>query len=585
MEVEVTILTRRGAAVMRRSQRVSADRVRFGRGTDNEILLGDIRVELSAASLQQRDGRLYMDKLGAAPIHVNGQPVDAAPVRTGDEVLIGPYRLQFTEPPPGTDVAVALELAHPIEDATSGLRSQVRIGLDQTHLSRRGASWIGFVIVALFGLMLPIAVYLGGYIPAREKAEPTTQSPAPGVTAVALSWSPGEISNSHRFFAAECKTCHRAAFTAVPDNACLSCHGKVGAHAESAADIGPLRARLDGERCTSCHEEHRGQRGTVIREAKLCVNCHRSLDQTAPKADIRDVGGFPDDHPQFRVTVVSDKPDHAPDRVALGGTPPVDHPGIKFSHKDHLDTLGKTILGDRQVKGCADCHRPEPGGMGFLPITYKSQCQSCHELTFDLPAGIAKVPHGDDVGVATTVWNFYAGQAVQGGIADPDAPEVLRRAPGSLTAAQGNQMPKDVREWVARKSEAALRTIVLDDKRGCAYCHLGTGPEGRIDTAKVIAAAPATPDPAQPFIAPVQMRARFLPHAQFDHAKHVATACEKCHGAATSQSSGDVLIPGIQMCVGCHGGEGATLRAESTCVTCHVFHRNEFGPMRDTAAK
>ena len=219
--------------------------------------------------------------------------------------------------------------------------------------------------------------------------------------------------------------------------------------------------------------------------------------------------------------------------------------------------------------------------MGFLPITYKSQCQSCHELTFDLPAGIAKVPHGDDVGVAATVWNFYAGQAVQGGIADADAPEVLRRAPGSLTAAQGNQMPKDVREWwranprppCARScstTSAAVRTAISAPARRAN------------DAAKVIAAAPATPDQAQRFIAPVQMRARFLPHAQFDHAKHVATACEKCHGAATSQTSGDVLIPGIQMCVGCHGGEGAALRAESTCVTCHVFHRNEFGPMRAT---
>jgi predicted CXXCH cytochrome family protein len=59
--------------------------------------------------------------------------------------------------------------------------------------------------------------------------------------------------------------------------------------------------------------------------------------------------------------------------------------------------------------------------------------------------------------------------------------------------------------------------------------------------------------------------------------------CSDCHASRQSQTSGEVLIPGIETCVKCHGSENASLRAQSTCITCHVFHRTEFGRMHMTA--
>jgi predicted CXXCH cytochrome family protein len=55
--------------------------------------------------------------------------------------------------------------------------------------------------------------------------------------------------------------------------------------------------------------------------------------------------------------------------------------------------------------------------------------------------------------------------------------------------------------------------------------------------------------------------------------------CEDCHASRASQTSSEVLIPGIDTCFKCHGGENASLHAQSTCITCHAFHRSEFGAM------
>ena len=72
MQAEVTFLTRRGAAVIRKSQIVTGQSIRFGRGTDNEVPLPDIRVELAAAAISQRAEGLFIEKLGDAPLLVRG---------------------------------------------------------------------------------------------------------------------------------------------------------------------------------------------------------------------------------------------------------------------------------------------------------------------------------------------------------------------------------------------------------------------------------------------------------------------------------------------------------------------------------
>jgi hypothetical protein len=584
MEVEVNVLTRRGAAVMRRSQHASGPRIRLGRGTDNEVPLADIRVGLHIAALVTREGGLAIEKLGSSPLIINGESVEYARLNPGDEILLGPYRIGMLPPPEGCDAAIEIELVQPMGAALERLNAGARIGLERTAASKRIYAWSGFLVIAVICLAVPIFFYSGGLMEPWNKAATNPKFPQ----LVGLSWNAGTLSNAHRFFAADCKTCHQDAFSSIADKACLSCHEKVGNHVMHHAELGVVGAELTSLRCVDCHSEHRGIEGSVIREAHLCLDCHRNLADRAPAAKVQDIGGWPKGHPQFRATLVADAAKGATVRAELGTSPPpMDHPGIKFSHAAHLVKGGFPVLGYKEM-ACADCHVADPSGQTFLPITYKQQCASCHELTFDkvaLPWPDAKVPHGDDVGVIAAVWNYYAGLALRDGASAapiPAASPVERRGAGQPPPAPGAPPPADTPGWVTAKSVTALN-VVFDERRGCAYCHDSTAANGAWDTDKML--ADALPPKANPphLVAPVMLRTRFLPNARFDHASHRGMNCEDCHASRTSQTSSEVLIPGIDNCLKCHGGEKASLQAQSTCISCHIFHRSEFGAMGMTA--
>lgn len=584
MEVEVTFLSRRGTAIMRRSQRSSGERVRIGRGTDNEVRLGDIHVGLHAAALVMQDGQLAIERLDNSLLEVNGTSVEAATLRIGDEVRLGPYRIEILAPPSGCDGAIQIELAQPM-GASAERVAGMRVGLDRTSASKRAYAWTGFLVIVVVCLAVPIIVFSGGFSQIWQRD--TTSHPVP--KAVGLSWNAGEFSNAHRFFAADCATCHQGAFSRVADAACLACHNTVGGHVPHGVGLGSVGDKLAASRCIDCHTEHRGLDGSVIRTAGLCLDCHRNMAEAAPATGVSDVRSFPGGHPQFRATLVADAAKDETARVALGASPPpVNRPGIKFLHKEHLDTLGRTALGDRQVKGCPDCHVPDPAGQGFMPITYKDQCQRCHELTFDkvaLPWQDAKVPHGDDRGVIAAVWNFYAGLALHGGMSDepPASPAVERRGAGNAPPAAPSALLGDAQAWVATKSATAVK-IIFDPKRGCAYCHYSTAADGAWNIEKMLSDAMAPAAPPAHVVAPVVLRSRFLPWARFDHASHRGMTCVDCHAVKEASADGEALmIPGKENCVRCHGGENASLRAQSTCISCHEFHHQALGPMRVSA--
>src|SRR5689334_15870901 len=109
MDFEVTFLTTRGNAVMRRSQRVTVLRLRnglrIGRGTENDVQLPDIRVDLVAAAMFPRGNNFSIQAVGPSLLRVKhpGEPeknTRSEIIGVGDEILIGPYRIQLAEPPP-----------------------------------------------------------------------------------------------------------------------------------------------------------------------------------------------------------------------------------------------------------------------------------------------------------------------------------------------------------------------------------------------------------------------------------------------------------------------------------------------------
>lgn len=564
MQVEITVLTLRGAATMRRSSRVSVERLRFGRGTDNEVPLADIRVPLAAAVLYQRADGLFIEQTGDLALRVNLRAARNAVLHPGDELGIGPYRIVLNEPPEGLDAALTVELVQPMGDALDRILRHSRIGLEETHLSRRRASWTLVLALLVLCLAAPIAAYLAGH----RATAPTAVPPAGAAAAMfRASWNPGPLSNVHRYFANQCGTCHRAPFKAVEDTACLTCHAGIGAHIPPAAGPGlvAIAAGLAQRRCADCHVEHRGLFSLVIREGALCVECHRALEETAPAAALRDVGGFPSGHPQFRATVVADAAGPRLARVEIGPRPmPADHPGLVFSHQTHLRPEGFPALHVKALT-CRTCHVPEPSAQGFLPITFKGQCQSCHRLRYLLDLPWQEVPHGDDLAVAGAVEGYYAAKAIKQGIAAAPAaaPQIEPRLPGSQPAVA--PPPSSAHGWIVEKTQAAL-AVVFKSKEGCFYCHRPAPGAGVFRVAQV------------------RLLTRFLPMARFDHAAHRAVPCENCHAARQSQSSADLLIPGIERCTSCHGAESAAFKAQSTCISCHAFHLQRLGPMRETAA-
>ncbi len=559
MQVEVTFLTRRGAdAIMRKSQTVTAEVIRFGRGSDNEVQLPDIRVGLHAAALTEREGGLFVEQTGDVPLRINGASAISATVRPNDRIHLGPYEIVILEPRQGHDAALTVELVQKLGDAMERLLSESRIGLAQAGWSRRRWAWALFLLLAVVGLAAPLAVHPLGRAVTSIMAVP----PIGAVNYVTMSWDTGAISNPHRFFAQDCATCHRGNFTRVADTACLTCHADIGNHLAASLDVGPARQDLAAMRCADCHQEHRGLRGLVITADALCVDCHAKLAETAPKADVRDVTGFPAGHPQFRATVVADaaKPTFA--RVEIGTKPaPEDHSNLIFSHAAHLVATGFLTPSGHKVMVCADCHVPEPSGQGFQPITFEGQCHSCHDLKFDADLPWREVPHGDAAAVKTAVEDFYGRMALDGGVLDPDAPAVVRRPVGTPLPEPSEAPRREALAWAAQRANDAT-AIIFDDKRGCAYCHVTDRSAGAFT------------------VAPVVMRTRFLPEARFDHAKHAALDCGQCHTSRQSEKSSDVLVPGIESCVSCHGTERAGFKTQSTCTSCHVFHRQELGPMK-----
>src|SRR5579884_2180554 len=246
MEVQVTALSRRGSALMRRSWRLSARRVRFGRGTGNEVPLSDIRVDLTAAAVFTLGTGFIVEAIGSTPVRINGATIRAGPVKPGDEIAIGPYSVRLEQPGAGLDLAITVELVQPLADSLERLRARSRIGLEHTSLSKRRAAWIGALLILALGLAAPIAALSTGAT--RQSLTELAVRAAPA-RLVALLWEPGEIANAHRFFAANCTTCHESAFSAVADRACLACHDKVGSHIPAGVALGGRQQTLAATRC------------------------------------------------------------------------------------------------------------------------------------------------------------------------------------------------------------------------------------------------------------------------------------------------------------------------------------------------
>jgi len=532
-----------GASASRKA--VSAEWVRVGRHAASEIFLPDPRVALAQGMIVWRDGLVYLEgEAGTASRTVTQRTVRSVRLNAGEGIDIGPYRLEAIAAPAGYDGAVSVELAHALESAPDLKARASRLTLASLGLAKRPIAWIVFLMVLALCLVIPAGRVLHmPWTPAADRA---------GVTDRA--WNPGPLMLAHQTIATRCSACHQVAFAHVRDEACLECHAKTTRHDGAVLAHAGL---LAGERCTTCHLEHKGTKATHRDDDGFCVACHRDLRAKVPDAHAMNASDFARDHPAFRLTL---REGDAVRRVRMGEGAISQQTHLEFPHAKHLDPKGVKSPDKGRVKlDCSSCHVPDASRRSFEPVTFAQRCQECHTLQFEPAVTAREVPHGKPADAAMVIDEFYANLALKG---TPDSFQKAFGVPGEgLLRRVGDPSEEQRRNALALASAKAKRVAVdLFEVRACKQCH-------------EVARRDVKGAPPRWEIAPVTMNRRWMPHARFDHQAHAQQKCGDCHDVARSKASSDVAMPGIAKCRECHGGsrpvEG---KITSNCMLCHGFH-------------
>lgn len=584
---------------------IPARRVALGRGTDSHVHLKDLRVSYHHADIVVRDYDVVIEAVGESVVRVDGVPVARAVVTPDSEVEVGPYRLQLVPGEPDADLTLSVELVAPAPTATlDKLLGGRRLGLESGMLRKRPLSWALFALVILTGLALPMLAHRtpepGQALPPTAADAEVAEQNAP-LAGFDRIWISGDLSSSHKLLTEDCGACHERPFVPVRREACASCHADVEHHFETA------RFQFEGFEptgCMGCHTEHKGPAGVIPAYQSLCADCHRDLTRRAPETALLDAADFGAAHPEFRPSVITDPGSGRIERTALGAPDfPKERSNLSFPHRVHLaeacevpagataETLRDvppetrkqcTVLQmarqrmQKDALQCGDCHRPEPGGVNMLPVGMQDHCAICHRLEFDPNAPSRILPHGQPEEVIAVISDFYAAEALRGGslATAQSAPsqEPVRQRPGGAgagAAPAARPVPPDPAADALAMTERKLESIF--GRSLCGVCH--------------VTASPAESATRQWEVRPVRVTPLWMPKAIFDHAAHQTTPCMECHEATTSKSSEEVLMPKIETCRRCHQGEHATQAIPSTCILCHVYHRDELAPMLPAATQ
>lgn len=520
------------------------DVLTLGRGADQAIFLPDLRAALAHARVTSISGGQYkIESLITAGVRVNGSIVSSITGGPGTAIDIGTTRVQLLEPPRDYEAAVEVSQIDKAEIAAHERARAPTLTLTEAGLRKRTLSWLLFCGVLLIALGIPLFAH---FIPS---ARPLTDALP---IASRQQWETGELAASHHFFGKECTTCHAGSFTAVRDEACRKCHQSTPGHADSKHyDM----AALGESGCAFCHRDHNGADALVRADQELCSSCHRSISTHGEGLPTQlDASDFGTAHPSFVVTLPQwdAKGEFAPVRAALSTTGIKETSGLKFPHDKHLAAEGiRGPNGDEKLQ-CASCHQPEAGGARIQPINFETNCQRCHALTFSVRGADRQVQHGKVAEVGFAVQEFFAREALEGGFDQVDAPTVVRvrRRPGQSVTPQERA---DALAWA--RDQATTTLDRLFDGQACSTCHTTyRDPEGAWS------------------VRPVRIMGAWFPRSNFTHRKHETMACVDCHKAATSKASSELLLPDIDTCRECHGGEHVADKVPSTCISCHGFH-------------
>jgi hypothetical protein len=539
-----------------RDTEISANDLTIGSAPDQRIQLLGSAIAPEHAVIRKSGAKLEVSCRGGERIRVNDAEVSSAKLETGDVIELGGHKLTIAEPPGGFDVAIELRPNENID--ASEFESAFRTDLNQTWLSKRPAAWLLIAIVMILGVALPVTVMF------MHHADRPTPTWVPGDEF----WNSGPLSPAHQQAAGtRCDTCHKEPFVRVQDETCLSCHTTIHDHVSpehlAVTQLGPT------QRCATCHREHNEPASFLVNSSdSMCVDCHAGSQTKFGQLHVDPVSGFSKGHhPQFKPHLLKPTPVEAGSGFLFEWKTEVttldkavEQSNVKFSHNQHLDPDRVVRRSDSKALNCADCHRLEPDGEHFAPITMENRCAECHELTFDPGAPERQLPHGKPREVVLTLQDYFTRK-----FSDPNAGRPTRerrRLPGHDEEEQTcNGAPFDC---AMRSAHAEIENQFT--RRGCVGCHtvVDTQSENDFDRFQV---------------QPIRFARDYFPAGRFDHRSHQIQgkltgddACLSCHKAKQSQDSKDLLLPAMGKCEECHGDRPAVERVVVQCVSCHSYH-------------
>lgn len=554
MEILISYLTRRQkGGVSRRTEERSAEALHFGRSANAEVYLADPRIRFEHAVVHQRSGGLFIEVEKLSDVRVNGQPTSNRSIVVGDVIGIGPFDVTLVEPPEGKDIAIEVELVRPLGDDYGQLAARSTLRLEDYGLSRRRWSWVGITGILIFFLVVPILYF-------NQHTESTADKTV-GARFDAV-WDSGPVSSPHKFISDQCNICHEKPFVQVMDSACLSCHAPITQHFDPArAELAviPQFSDLPATTCNDCHREHNGGKSLSISTESFCTDCHAGIEKSLANTSVKNAGRFDQTHPQFRPSIISDPASRMFTRVSLDDPAALtEKSGLKFPHDAHLKKDGVRGPNGKETLQCGSCHNLTRGAANFDPIGMEGTCERCHQLVFDPRRPDRTLPHGQADNAQMLIREFYSDYGLRGGINDVQEPADAagRRRPGEQ-APVTTQRQSDPRAWADQQAQRVADMSF--GKTMCGNCHEVSSGEGK--------------GPLNWSVVPAVVNKAWLPRGRFDHSAHSdMLKCDSCHAAQNSKQASDVLLPKIAVCQNCHGGENASNKVQSTCITCHDFH-------------
>ena len=534
-----------------RDRDIDGAQITLGRAAENDIHLPDLAVDPAHATITATDGGLLsVEAVGTLGFAVDGKIVRKAEIdsRAGAELRFGTYRLTVSLDADGTPLLTIERVA---ADRVKTIASSAIAGIIP---GKRAMSWALVLLILGIFLALPIASNL-------TRGDKTQQSVIGD-----RSWSPGKLSLAHHALETRCVACHVKPFEAVRDTACLSCHKDIGDHAEPGRLSASRGNGSLGDRalwavahsfgkpgpgaCTDCHTEHQGMTRMAAPVQQFCADCHGALDRRLADTTLGNAADFGRLHPQFMPAIVTDPISRQRTAISLDEHPR-ERNGLTFPHRSHLDPLGGVArmaasFGGERGYGrtglqCKDCHHPSEDRVRFQPINMERDCEGCHSLAYDRVGGIfRRLRHGD-------VPQMIADLSVAG----PSQPIVTgRKRPGDYAEGKPYHFTFSNPAFNGLRIGGALSPGGI-----CGECHTATVQKGKLA------------------VTPVTLVSRYMRNGWFDHKAHAQQKCTSCHGAETSISSSDLLLPDIGTCRTCHLGEDATkAKVPSGCAMCHSYH-------------